>query len=75
MKIETKGRGRPATGKTTIMVRIPTALKLTVAELVKAYREETKGKVKRLESSPVAAPSSPSIDIRENQKQLFKTTT
>lgn len=52
MKIETKGRGRPATGATTVMVRIPGALKPTVMELVRAYRQETKGKVKRLQSSP-----------------------
>ena len=52
MKVETKGRGRPATGTTTVMVRIPGALKPTVMELVRAYRQETKGKVKRLQSSP-----------------------
>lgn len=58
MKTETK-RGRPATGVTTVMVRIPSALKPAVMELVKAYRQETKGKVKRPELSLVAPQQSP----------------
>ncbi len=56
MKTETK-RGRPATGVTTVMVRIPAALKPVVAELVKAYRQETKGK--RSESSSTTLPRFP----------------
>lgn len=56
MKVETKGRGRPATGTTTVMVRIPGALKPTVMELVRAYRQETKGKVKQPQSSPATLP-------------------
>jgi hypothetical protein len=65
VKTETKNRGRPATGVTTVMVRIPNALKPTVMELVKAYRQETKGK--RSRSSLAVPPSTPSIDIIENQ--------
>ena len=75
MKTETKGRGRPATGITTVMVRIPSALKPAVMELVKAYRQETKGKGKRLELSLVAHPPGPSIDIIGNQKQLTNIST
>lgn len=74
MKTETKGRGRPATGTTTVMVRIPGALKPAVMELVKAYRQQTKGKAKRPEFSSVAPLAAPPIDIVENQKQLTNIT-
>ena len=59
MKTETKGRGRPATGTTTVMVRIPGVLKPAVTELVKAYRQETKGKAKQSKLSLVAPPAAP----------------
>ncbi|MBK8752937.1 MAG: hypothetical protein IPL99_15485 [Candidatus Competibacteraceae bacterium] len=37
MKLEKRGRGRPATGPTTITIRVPIALKPAVVALVHSY--------------------------------------
>ena len=38
MQLEKRGRGRPATGPTTITIRVPIALKPAVVALVNSYR-------------------------------------
>ncbi len=48
-----RGRGRPATGPTTVMVRIPGALKPAVAELVAHYRQ---AKQRAWEAAPLRKP-------------------
>lgn len=37
MKLEKRGRGRPATGPTTITIRVPIALKPAVVALVNSF--------------------------------------
>lgn len=37
MQLEKRGRGRPATGPTTITIRVPIALKPAVLSLVNAF--------------------------------------
>ena len=37
MQLEKRGRGRPATGPTTTVIRVPTALKPAVVALVNTY--------------------------------------
>jgi hypothetical protein len=37
MKLEKRGRGRPATGPTTITIRVPIALKPAVLSLVNTF--------------------------------------
>ena len=37
MKLEKRGRGRPATGPTTITIRVPIALKPAVVALVNTF--------------------------------------
>ena len=54
MKLEKRGRGRPATGPTTITIRVPIALKPAVAELVAHYRQ---AKIKAWEAAPLKKPS------------------
>lgn len=61
--VDKRGRGRPATGSTTVMVRIPGALKPAVTELVATYR---RAKLKAWEAAPLR-PVEPQHTDRETQ--------
>ena len=50
MQLEKRGRGRPATGLNSTMMRVPNALKPAVAELVAHYRQ---AKIKAWEAAPL----------------------
>ena len=54
MQLEKRGRGRPATGPTTITIRVPIALKPAVAELIAHYRQ---AKVTAWEAAPSKQPA------------------
>ena len=53
MQLEKRGRGRPATGLNSTMMRVPNALKPAVAELVAHYRQ---ARVKAWEAQPLRLP-------------------
>lgn len=53
MQLEKRGRGRPATGLNSTMMRIPNALKPAVKELVAHYRQ---AKIKAWEAAPLKQP-------------------
>lgn len=57
MPIEKRGRGRPATGLNSTMMRVPLALKPAVEELVAHYR---KAKIKAWEAAPLKQLATPS---------------
>ena len=50
MQLEKRGRGRPATGPTTITIRVPIALKPAVLALVNAFHLAEQ---KALETGPL----------------------
>ncbi|CDH45319.1 MAG: hypothetical protein IPL59_05690 [Candidatus Competibacteraceae bacterium] len=50
MEIEKRGRGRPATGLNSTMMRVPNPLKPVVAELIATYRQ---AKIKAWEAAPL----------------------
>ncbi len=54
MEQEKRGRGRPATGLNSTMMRVPNVLKPAVAELVAHYRQ---AKVKAWEAAPLKQPA------------------
>lgn len=56
MEPQTKKRGRKPTGPTTVIVRIPGALKPAVTELVAHYRQ---AKLKAWEAAPITRPAQP----------------
>ena len=53
MQLEKRGRGRPATGPTTITIRVPIALKPAVAALVVDYRA---ARQRALDAAPLKQP-------------------
>ena len=59
MQLEKRGRGRPATGPTTITIRVPIALKPAVVALVNSYRlaEQKAWETGPLRRQPEAQPN------------------
>ncbi|GEM_PF-3372889 len=54
MQPEKRGRGRPATGLNSSMMRVPNALRPVVSELITHYRQ---AKVKAWEAAPLKQPA------------------
>ena len=63
MQLEKRGRGRPATGLNSTMMRVPNALKPAVAELVAHYRQ---AKVKAWEAAPLKQPDTGATGNRDS---------
>ena len=63
MQLQKRGRGRPATGPTTITIRVPIALKPAVVALVNSFHLAEQA---AWEQGPLRKPVKPDPTVSEN---------